>query len=127
MKRRAGERVLNVWSAACSTGQEPYSFVLLLRQHFPELSGWKVNVLATDLSGEVLAKAREGKYNQIEINRGLYMDERNYRRKPGFARLAADMTELIEHLGEVVRDCLSHAAKYRGLPGKPFESVHPRD
>ena len=64
---------------------------------------------------------------QIEINRGLYMDERNYRRKPGFARLAADMTELIEHLGEVVRDCLSHAAKYRGLPGKPFESVHPRD
>lgn len=71
MKRRAGERVLNVWSAACSTGQEPYSFVLLLRQHFPELSGWKVNVLATDLSGEVLAKARDGRYNQIEINRGL--------------------------------------------------------
>ena len=71
LKRRAAERVLNVWSAACSTGQEPYSFVLLLRQHFPELSGWKVNVLATDLSAEVLAKAREGKYNQVEINRGL--------------------------------------------------------
>lgn len=60
-----------MWSAACSTGQEPYSFVLLLRQHFPELSGWKVNVLATDLSAEVLARARDGQYNQIEINRGL--------------------------------------------------------
>ena len=71
IRRRGGERVLNVWSAACSTGQEPYSFVLLLRQHFPELAGWAVNVLATDLSGEVLAKARDGKYNQTEINRGL--------------------------------------------------------
>src|SRR5438046_4833242 len=64
---------------------------------------------------------------QIEINRGLYMDERNYRRKPAFAHLAADLTDLIEHLGEVLLACLSHAAKYRGLPGKPFESVHPRD
>src|SRR5947207_393476 len=56
----------------------------------------------------------------IQIKRGLSMDERNYRRKPAFARLAADMPELIEHLGEVVRDCLSHAAKYRELPGKPL-------
>ena len=69
--RRGAERQLNVWSAASSTGQEVYSFVILLRQHFPELAKWKVNILATDLSAEVLAKAREGRYNQIEINRGL--------------------------------------------------------
>ncbi|MDY3554196.1 protein-glutamate O-methyltransferase CheR [Gemmata sp. JC717] len=71
ISRRAAARTLNVWSAACSTGQEPYSFVLLLRQHFPELTGWKVNVLATDLSGQVLARAREGRYNQVEVSRGL--------------------------------------------------------
>src|SRR5436309_4060674 len=58
---------------------------------------------------------------QIEINRGLYMDERNYRRKPGFARLAADLTDLIEHLGGVVRACLARAAEYRRLPGEAFE------
>lgn len=71
VRRRAGARVLNVWSAACSTGQEPYSFVLLLREHFPELAGWRVNVLATDLSGAALARARAGRYSQTEINRGL--------------------------------------------------------
>ncbi|VTR95769.1 chemotaxis protein : MCP methyltransferase, CheR-type OS=Pirellula staleyi (strain ATCC 27377 / DSM 6068 / ICPB 4128) GN=Psta_3069 PE=4 SV=1: CheR_N: CheR [Gemmata massiliana] len=71
IRRRANERQLNVWSAACSTGQEPYSFVMLIRQHFPELADWKISVLATDLSEEVLAKARAGRYNQVEINRGL--------------------------------------------------------
>ena len=71
IRRRAGERQLNVWSAACSTGQEAYSFVMLVRQHFPELVDWNVSVLATDLSEEVLAKARAGRYNQVEINRGL--------------------------------------------------------
>lgn len=69
--RRAATRRLNVWSAACSTGQEAYSFALVVREHFPELAGWDVRVLATDLSGEVLAKAREGTYTQLEANRGL--------------------------------------------------------
>jgi N-formylglutamate amidohydrolase len=50
---------------------------------------------------------------QIEINRGLYMDERNYRRKPAFARLAADLAGLIEHLGEVMRECLARPADCR--------------
>jgi len=47
---------------------------------------------------------------QIEINRALYMDERNYRRKPAFSRLADDMAGLIERLGQVVRECLAHTA-----------------
>lgn len=71
IRRRAQARRLNVWSAACSTGQEPYSIALMLREHFPELGGWDVSLLATDLSAEVLAKAREGKYSQLEANRGL--------------------------------------------------------
>jgi chemotaxis protein methyltransferase CheR len=69
--RRAGERTLTIWCTASSTGQEPYSLTMLLREHFPELRAWNVLLLATDLSREVLARAREGKYNQIEVNRGL--------------------------------------------------------
>ena len=48
---------------------------------------------------------------QIEINRGLYMDERSYRKKPGFERLAAEMTALVAHLGQLMQECLAEARR----------------
>jgi chemotaxis protein methyltransferase CheR len=71
INRRRDERRLDIWCAATAHGQEPYSLALLIREHFPELAGWKVSLLASDISREALAKAREGRYNQIEVNRGL--------------------------------------------------------
>ena len=71
MGLRRDQRRLNIWCAACSTGQEPYSVALLIREHFPELRGWNVALLATDLSRETLARARQGRFSQIEVNRGL--------------------------------------------------------
>jgi len=71
IQRRARQRSLNIWSAACSTGQEPYSLAMLLRDHFPELHSWQTRILASDLSTEVLARARMGRFTQLEINRGV--------------------------------------------------------
>jgi chemotaxis protein methyltransferase CheR len=69
--RRRNDRRLHFWCAASAHGQEPYSIALLIREHFPELIRWKVSLRASDLSREVLARAREGRYKQIEVNRGV--------------------------------------------------------
>jgi chemotaxis protein methyltransferase CheR len=71
IRRRREQRRLHIWCAASSTGQEPYSLAMLFREHFPELAGWKISFLASDVSREVLARAREGRFSQIEVNRGL--------------------------------------------------------
>jgi chemotaxis protein methyltransferase CheR len=68
---RAAQRTLNLWSAACSTGQELYSISMHLRENFPDLAAWKLNLLGTDLSDDVLEKARAARFSQIEVNRGL--------------------------------------------------------
>jgi chemotaxis protein methyltransferase CheR len=69
--KRASNKELSFWSAACSSGQEPYSLVLLLQEHFPILTGWSLRIIATELSTEMLARARVGRYSQLEVNRGL--------------------------------------------------------
>ena len=71
MARRTGERKLSFWCGAASTGQEPYSVLMLIAQNFPELFNWDFKFVATDLSSEVLARARAGRFNQLEVNRGL--------------------------------------------------------
>jgi chemotaxis protein methyltransferase CheR len=62
---------LKIWYAASSTGQEPYSVSMLIHEHFPQLLSWDLYQLATDISPSVLERAREGRYGQVEVNRGL--------------------------------------------------------
>ncbi len=71
LRQRAASRCLHLWSAACSTGQEPYTLALILRHHFPELAGWTVRLLASDLSAAVLDRARRGVFSELEVSRGL--------------------------------------------------------
>jgi chemotaxis protein methyltransferase CheR len=67
----ASKRSINIWSAACSTGQELYSIAMLIKEHCPDLANWKIDLLGTDLSDDVLERARAAKFSQIEVNRGL--------------------------------------------------------
>jgi chemotaxis protein methyltransferase CheR len=68
---RASVRKLRVWCAASSTGQEPYSLAMILSEMGAQLAGWRIEIVATDLSTEVLEKAKAGLYSQFEVQRGL--------------------------------------------------------
>ncbi|HEV2971598.1 MAG TPA: protein-glutamate O-methyltransferase CheR [Pirellulales bacterium] len=68
---RGSQRALNIWCGACSSGQEPYTIGMVIREYFPALATWNVKLVASDLSSQVLAQARQGLYSQAEVNRGL--------------------------------------------------------
>lgn len=72
LELRKSIRQFRIWSAACSTGQEPYSLAMLLESHFGKtLKDWRIEILGTDIAEKVLARARQGEFSQLEINRGV--------------------------------------------------------
>ena len=94
--RRAAQRHIRIWSAACSTGQEPYSLAMMLRDNFPALKDWRIEIIATDLSPTVLTRARDGLFTAFEVQRGLPIQmlvkhfdqvEQSWRIKPEIRRM----------------------------------------
>lgn len=71
LEARAATKRIRIWSAACSSGQEPYSIAMLIEEQKAKFAGWKIEITATDLSNEMLEKARTGIYSQFEVQRGL--------------------------------------------------------
>ncbi len=68
---RAANKTLRIWFAACSSGQEPYSVTMILEEERAKLAGWTVEMVATDISNEMIQRSREGLYSHFEAQRGL--------------------------------------------------------
>jgi len=71
IEARRSVRSLRLWSAACSTGQEAYSLAILIREHFPVLTNWSIRIEGTDICESVVKRSQAGRYQRIEVNRGL--------------------------------------------------------
>lgn len=71
IEKRAAEKRLRIWSAACSTGQEAWTLCLMLREYFPQVADWDIQVVASDFSRQALVRAKAGSYSMTDINRGM--------------------------------------------------------
>ncbi|NQU58783.1 MAG: protein-glutamate O-methyltransferase CheR [Rhodospirillales bacterium] len=71
LKNRADRKSFRIWCAAASSGQEPYSLAITLMEEAQKLAGWRTEIVATDISREILEKAKSGLYSQFEVQRGL--------------------------------------------------------
>ncbi len=97
-RARATARKLRIWSAASSTGQEAYTLAMVVRERAELFAGWDVRILGTDIAEGVLAQAREGRYAQLQVNRGLpaAMLSRYFERDGIAWRVKADVRALTE-------------------------------
>jgi chemotaxis protein methyltransferase CheR len=71
LQNRAAQKSFRIWSAACSTGQEPYTLAMILKEEQAKLAGWRIEIVGTDLSRDALDRAKQGAYSQFEVQRGL--------------------------------------------------------
>jgi chemotaxis protein methyltransferase CheR len=98
LRARAGRRSLRIWCAAASTGQEPYSLAMACKEMGAALSGWRIEIVATDLSPDVLEKSRSGLYTQFEVQRGLPIAllVRHFTQVGAMWQLNADIRALVQ-------------------------------
>ena len=95
---RANRRALRIWCAASSSGQEPYSIAMCVKE-FAGLAGWRVEIVATDLSQEVLEKSKAGIYSQFEVQRGLPIQllVKYFKQTGELWQLSADIRAMVQH------------------------------
>jgi chemotaxis protein methyltransferase CheR len=99
LQARASRRALRIWCAASSTGQEPYSIAMCLKEIGSMLAGWRIEILATDLSHGVLEKSQAGIFSQFEVQRGLpiQMLVKHFTRVGELWQLNADIRAMVQH------------------------------
>ncbi len=99
LQARANRRSLRIWCAASSTGQEPYSIAMCLKELGATFAGWRIEILATDLSQAVLEKSRAGIFSQFEVQRGLPIQllVKNFTQTGELWQLNADIRAMVQH------------------------------
>jgi chemotaxis protein methyltransferase CheR len=99
LKARASRKNIRIWCAAGSTGQEPYSLAMCLKEMSAALAGWRVEIVATDLSQEVLEKSKAAIYSQFEVQRGLpiQMLVKYFKQTGEFWQINADIRSMVQH------------------------------
>jgi chemotaxis protein methyltransferase CheR len=99
LQARAARKSVRIWCAAGSTGQEPYSLAMCLKEMGAALAGWRVEIIATDLSQEVLEKSKAGIYSQFEVQRGLpiQMLVKYFKQTGEFWQLNPDIRAMVQH------------------------------
>jgi len=99
LQARSARRSLRIWCAASSTGQEPYSIAMCLKQLGAAVAGWKVDIVATDLSQGVLEKSKAGIFSQFEVQRGLpiQMLVKHFTQVGDMWQLNADIRSMVQH------------------------------
>ncbi len=114
LQARANRKSLRIWSAASSTGQEPYSIAMLLKEKEPALSGWRVEIVATDLSQGVLEKSRAGIFSQFEVQRGLPIQllVKYFAQMGELWQLNADIRAMVAHRQLNLLQDFSHLGKF---------------
>jgi chemotaxis protein methyltransferase CheR len=113
VQARASRRALRIWCAASSTGQEPYSIAMCVRE-FAGLAGWRVDIVATDLSHEVLEKSKAGIYSQFEVQRGLpiQMLVKYFNQVGELWQLSPDIKAMVQHRQLNLLDDFSHMGMF---------------
>ncbi len=99
VKARASRKSIRIWCAAGSTGQEPYSLAMCLKEMGATLGGWRIEIIATDLSQEVLEKSKAGIYSQFEVQRGLpiQMLVKYFKQTGELWQINPDIRAMIQH------------------------------
>jgi chemotaxis protein methyltransferase CheR len=114
MQTRANRKSIRIWSAASSTGQEPYSIAMCLKEKAAQLAGWRFEIVATDLSQEVLEKSKAGIYSQFEVQRGLPIQllVKHFTQTGELWQINADIRGMIAHRQLNLLQDFTHLGKF---------------
>jgi chemotaxis protein methyltransferase CheR len=114
LQTRTNRRTLRIWSAACSSGQEPYSIAMCLKEKAQQLAGWRIEIVATDLSQEVLEKSKSGIYSQFEVQRGLPVQllVKYFTQIGELWQISPDIRSMVQHRQLNLLQDFSHLGKF---------------
>jgi chemotaxis protein methyltransferase CheR len=114
IQARSTRRSLRIWCAAASTGQEPYSIAMVVKEMSAQLAGWRVEIVGTDISQQVLEKSKSGLYTQFEVQRGLPIQllVKYFKQIGDMWQIAPELRAMIQYKPLNLLTDFSHMGKY---------------